>query len=92
MENLKISEDYKKAYNQADMICRHMPHLLKGITIPENEPTEYTKGFQDRIKQYEAERQKSTKNFSLDKLKDKYKGEVNNLTPSKGKSKNFDKD
>lgn len=36
-EELKVSEEYKKAYNQADMICTYMPHILKGIKLPEGE-------------------------------------------------------
>ncbi len=80
MEDLKVSEQYKKAYNQADMICTYMPHLLESMTFPKDEPSEYTKGFQDRVKQYEIE-QKAIKNFSVEKLKEKY-----------GKEIGFDKD
>lgn len=71
MEDLKVSEEYKKAYNHADMICRFMPHLLKDMKIPEKEPGEYTKGFQDRIKQFEKERQ-IIKSFSRENLREKY--------------------
>lgn len=55
-ESTKVSKEYLKAYNQADMICTYMPHLLKGMTIPGGEPSEYTKGFQERINQYEQEK------------------------------------
>ena len=72
MEEEKISEEYKKAYNQADMICRYMPHMVDKIrTSPQGEPSEYTKGFNDRIAQFEKERI-ATKEFSLDKLKQEY--------------------
>jgi|GEM_PF-2075534 len=71
MEELKVSEEYKKAYNHADMICTHMPHLLKGMTLPENEPSEYTRGFQDRVAQFEKEKD-AIKFFSVDRLKDRY--------------------
>jgi len=91
MENLKVSEAYKKAYNQADMICAHMPHLLKGMNISENKSNEYTQGFKDRIKQYEGQ-QKNSKSFSLEKLKAKYKDEIDNSSPNKGKSKDLDKE
>ena len=71
MDDVKVSEDYKKAYNHADMICRFTPHLLKDMKIPEKEPGEYTKGFQDRISQYERERN-AVKYFSPEKLREKY--------------------
>nr|WKN34352.1 hypothetical protein K4G66_18410 [Tunicatimonas sp. TK19036] len=70
-ENLKVSEEYKKAYNQADMIYTYMPHILKGIKIPEGEKSEYAQGFKDRIRQYEMEKD-AIKNFSYEQLREKY--------------------
>ncbi len=93
MADEKVSKEYKKAYkkayNQADMICNYMPHLLKGMTTPENEPSVYTKGFQDRVRQYEIE-QDAIKNFSYDQLKEKYGKDVDGQ--NKDKSKGIDKD
>lgn len=63
MEEQTPSKEYLKAYNQADMICTYMPHLLKGMTIPDQEPSEYTRGFQDRVDQYELE-QRAMEKFS----------------------------
>ena len=87
MEDLKVSKDYKKAYNHADMICRFMPHLLKDMKIPEKEPGEYTRGFQDRVKQYEKERD-AVKYFSPEKLREKYG--LND--PEKGRTKGMEKE
>lgn len=89
MDDVKVSKEYKKAYNQADKICTYMPHLLKGMTVSEKEPSEYTKGFRDRVKQYEME-QEAIKNFTYDKLKEEYSKELG--TPKKDKSKGMDKD
>ncbi|MDO5970307.1 hypothetical protein Q4Q35_10865 [Flavivirga aquimarina] len=91
MENQKVSEDYKKAYNQADMICTYMPHLLKGMNLPKDEPSEYTKGFQDRVKQYEKE-QEAIKNFSVERLADKYKDDIDAPYKDKGTSKDIGRD
>ncbi len=71
MEDLKVSEDYKKAYNHADLICTHSPDYLKDIKVPENSSKEYVKGFQDRIRQFEKERQ-IIKSFSRENLREKY--------------------
>ena len=57
MSEHKVSKQYMKAYNQADMICRYMPHLVDKIkSSPDNEPSEYTKGLEDRLKQFEIEK------------------------------------
>ena len=88
-EQLKVSEDYKKAYNRADMICTYMPHVLKGIKIPEVEKDDYAKGFQDRIRQYEMEQDK-IKNFSYDQLREKYNRDLGE--PNKDRSKDKTKE
>lgn len=56
MEETKVSELYKKGFNQAYMLSKNMPEVLKGMQIPSNEPSEYTKGFADGQKQHEKER------------------------------------
>ena len=89
MEELKVSEEYKKAYNQADMLCTHMPHLLKGISIPENEPSEYTKGFQDRLSQFEKEKD-AVKDFSIEQLREKYGKDIGK--GDRDQSKDIEKD
>lgn len=83
----KPSADYIKAYNQADMICTYMPHLLEGMQAQENEPSEYTRGFTDRVRQYEIE-QDILKNFSLQDLKQKYGKDMDEF----GKNPNMDID
>ncbi len=76
-EQLEVSEQYKKAYNHADMICRFMPHILDGMQTPESEPSEYTRGFEDRVKLFEKE-QEAIKSYSpkskddLSKSKDEH--------------------
>lgn len=52
----KVSELYKKAYNHADMICNYMPHLLDGMHTPKEGSSEYTRGWNDRVREYEKER------------------------------------
>ena len=82
-------ENYIKGYNHAEMICTRMPHLLKGIHVPDNEPGDYTKGFQDRVRQYEIE-QDAIKNFSYEQLKEKYGKDLDNY--GKDRSPGMDKD
>ena len=66
MEDTKVSNEYLKAYNQADMICTYMPHLIPTIEIQVNEPgDDYTRGFDDRLRQFEKE-QEAVKNFSFE--------------------------
>ncbi|MBI1183604.1 hypothetical protein GC194_05000 [bacterium] len=72
------SKEYLKAYNHADMICNYMPHLLKGMHTPDNEPSDYTKGFMDRVRQYEMEKDASI-NTSWNELKNKYGDELDKL-------------
>lgn len=89
MEDIKVSKEYKKAYNQADLICTYMPHLLDKIETPKNEPSAYKQGFEDRIKQYEIERD-AIRHFSVERLREKYgfSKEANN----KDRSKDIGKD
>lgn len=67
-EQLEVSKEYKKAYNQADMILTYMPHILKGVQMPEKDITDYDKGFSARIREYEKE-QEAIRNFSVEKMK-----------------------
>jgi hypothetical protein len=85
-EILRVSEDYKKAYNQADKLCRHMPQVLKGLELPKD-GSEYSKGFNARVELYQLEQlkmkqayQKFHKNFgrsisNKDKEKEKDRGD-----------------
>ena len=78
-EEVKLSNTYKRAYNHADMICRYMPERIDSLHKPKNEDPEYTKGFEDRLRQYKREIE-ATKQFSFATLEEKY-------TPSTNKSK-----
>ena len=82
-QEIKPSAEYIKAYNQADMICTYMPHVLEGMQTPENEPSEYTRGFTARVREYEIE-QDMIKNFSLDDLKGKYGKDLDTYLKDKG--------
>lgn len=86
-EVLKVSEEYLKAYNQADMICTHMPQVIDGMKWPENDQSEYNKGFRDRMRQYEIERD-AARNFSVDQLKEKYGKDLDDY----GKDRAIDRD
>ena len=37
MEDLSNTEDYKRAYERADRICRYMPHLVDKMSSPKGE-------------------------------------------------------
>ena len=87
MEDLKVSENYKEAYNYADYICTHAPQWLKDIRIPEKSSGEYTKGFQDRVRQHEKER---NKNFSYKALQEKYGKHLHSKVQLKNKEKDRD--
>ena len=76
-------ENYAKGYNHADIICSKLPHLLDGIHTPENEPSDYTLGFQDRVKEYEREKAQ-IRNFSYQDIKATYNPD------RKGKDKDRD--
>ena len=56
-EQLEVSEDYKKGFNKADMIVTYMPHILKGVKMPEKDETEWDKGFTARVKKYEKDQE-----------------------------------
>lgn len=90
MEEIRVSEDYKKAFNRADMICRYMPELLKEIDISADQANDYTKGFQDRVKQYEQE--KDNKEFSVEKMKDQYREEIETSKDNKSKQKDLNRE
>jgi len=67
MEEVKVSEGIKRAFNQGYAMREKMPELLKGIHIPKDEPSEYTKYFQAGVKQCERDielgRNNPTKNI-----------------------------
>ena len=56
-EQLEVSEDFKEGFNKADMIVTYMPHILKGVQMPEKDATEWDKGFTARLKKYEQDKE-----------------------------------
>lgn len=70
-ETLKVSDEYLKAYNHADMLCTYMPHIVETMELPQHETSEYSKGFRDRVRQFEIERD-AMRNFSVEQLREKY--------------------
>ena len=54
-EELKLSKLYKQGFNHACMLNQYRPELLKGMTVPTNEPSEYTKGFNDGQKSFDRD-------------------------------------
>jgi hypothetical protein len=87
-EKLEVSEEYKKAYNKADMIVTYMPNVLKGVQMPDKNLSEGDKGFIDRIKEYEKE-QEALRTFSVDKLRQDYQKDRG--MPDKSKDKGLDR-
>ncbi|MEQ8470044.1 MAG: hypothetical protein RIC35_02610 [Marinoscillum sp.] len=88
VENLELSDLYKRAYNDADLIITQFPEQIGKIEILDGEPSEYTKGFQDRLKQHELEKV-AIKNFSTDQLKEEYKKDFDGS--QKDRSNDLDK-
>jgi len=88
-EEFEVSELYKRAFNDAELIITQFPHLISKMEAPEGESSEYTKGFQDRVKQYEIEKD-AVKNFSYDQLRDKYSKDLDD--DKKDHSKGMEKD
>lgn len=91
MEDLKASKAYKKAFNHADMICTYMPEELERLApFGEVEP-EYKQGFEDRVKQYQMERD-VIKSFSVNDLREKYGRELGKDSREKSNEKGQDKE
>lgn len=86
MENLKLSKDYKKAFNHADMICTYMPEELEKLAPYQAESKAYRQGFEDRVKRHRIE-QDAIKNFSLAELKEKYGKDLDGYTQDQTKEK-----
>lgn len=70
-DELEVSEQYKKAFNHGYVIREQMPNVLEGMKIPENEPSDYTKGFTDGVKQYEKDN-----GLDLDQKRDKLREQM----------------
>ncbi len=83
-ELLKVSEDYKKGFNQADMMCTYMPNVVKSIEIPNESENEYTNGFRDGILQCKA-KQRAMKKFSFKKVLEKKSGDTTTHDKSRTK-------
>ena len=91
MEDLKISEEYIRAFNDADMICTYMPDELENMEIPEQESMAYTQGFKDRIRQYQIEKD-AVKNLTIEELKEKYGKELEDYQIDLSKERGMDMD
>ncbi|MFY0689082.1 MAG: hypothetical protein JXQ90_18065 [Cyclobacteriaceae bacterium] len=91
MGKMKVSIEYKKAFNQADMICRFMPQELEKLGSLENVSPEYRRGFEDRIKQHQMEKD-VTKDFSVEELKEKYGKDLEGLAKDQDKDKGLEHD
>lgn len=72
-ERLELPEKYKKGYNDAELVINQFPHLLEGMVASEAEHSDYTKGFEDRVEQYELEKA-AIKNQSYQKIQKYGKG------------------
>ena len=84
MEDMKVSKDYKKAFNHADMICTYMPKELERLAPFKDEAPAYRQGFEDRVKQHQIE-QDAVKNFSVVELKEKYGKDLDNYNKDRPK-------
>ncbi|MEM9297171.1 MAG: hypothetical protein AAGA64_02180 [Bacteroidota bacterium] len=86
-EQLEVSKEYKEAYNKADMIVTYMPHILKGVKMPEKDKSEFDKGFSARLKEYEKE-QELLRGYQVERMKQDYKKDMDN--PSKDQDRGID--
>lgn len=55
MEDLEVTDKYKKGFNHGYLVREQFPKIIKGMSVPENEHSDYTQGFNDGVKQYERE-------------------------------------
>lgn len=55
MEDLRKTEEYKKAYERADRICKYMPELIKDMVSPKEESPIHKPAFEDRIQLFKKE-------------------------------------
>ncbi|HCX21059.1 MAG: hypothetical protein CMB80_26035 [Flammeovirgaceae bacterium] len=76
MKDLSNTDEYKKAYERADRICRFMPHLIDKMSSPEDEPPAHRQAFEDRITELQIERDRAN-NFSRKALFEKYGSKLN---------------
>lgn len=82
-EKLEFSKDYKRAINDAEIIINQFPHLIDQMEAPEGEPSEYTKGFQERVIKFKIERD-SMMNMSRDELSAKYGKDLDKYDKDRG--------
>tara|TARA_Y100000114_G_scaffold156111_1_gene182122 strand:- start:13348 stop:13623 length:276 start_codon:yes stop_codon:yes gene_type:complete len=68
MKDLRKTEEYKKAYERVDRLCKYMPHLIKDMVSPENEPQIQKQAFEDRIQLFKKENAIPIKSKGLRKL------------------------
>lgn len=71
MEDLSQTQEYKKAYEQADRLCRERPDMIDQLIPSENEPPAIRQAFEDRISDFKIE-QDSMGNMSHRDLFKKY--------------------
>jgi len=90
-EQLEVSEEYKKAFNQAEMLTTFMPEVLEKAKIPvDGESPEWTKGFQARIAKFEKDKE-AMKDFSIEREKQEYRKEHGSPSKEQGKDKGLDR-
>lgn len=89
MEELRNSDEYKKAFERADRICSYQPHLLNGMVTPEGETPAQKLAFEDRIIEHQIE-QDSMKNLTKKQLFKKYGSNLNRYNKARSKEKDRD--
>lgn len=84
MQEPRNSEEYKKAYERVDKICRYSPELLKGMTMPnDNQPVQKL-AFEDRITEHQIE-QDGMKRLSRRTMFKKYGSKLARYNTSRSK-------
>jgi hypothetical protein len=56
MEDLRKTEEYKKAYERADRLCKYMPELIRDMVSPKEESPTHKLAFEDRIQLFKKEK------------------------------------
>lgn len=85
-EQLELSALYKRAYNDAELVINQFPNLIDKMERPKGEPSEYTRGFEDRISEHRKV-QELIKNNPYQRMNQRYGIERQATDKSKEKPK-----
>lgn len=60
MEEIEVSEEYKKGFNQGYTLKQHMPEILDGLNVPNNvkNSNDYIQGMKDGGNQFAIDKER----------------------------------